>query len=283
MIPVVITHFGRPRVSQEFVQIALRQAGKQNSKVILLGDESNKDFPAEHHYLKDYSRGAEELQLYYIHMSTDDPKMNIFNTQRYLMILEFMEAHGYNEVFTCDSDVMVHCNVEAERKRLGRFDAAYNIPMTQSSVRVVAMGNGYWTLEALRAFRLFVREAYTEEKWLSRMRYMWGWHVRTGTRGGVSDMMLLNLFSETDTVVVNLAEVQGGAVFDHAISTGENWLPGEYRTVQYRGWTLKKIEWRAGVPYAYNLLLNRWIRFCTLHYQGGRKEMLVRGTWNKSR
>lgn len=272
MIPVIMFHFGR----HGFVRTTLEQAQKQNSKVILLGDEQNKGyFDVEHHCFKDYAKRAEELRSYYIFMITDPPEMNIFYTQRYLMLLEFMEAHGYDRVFTCDSDIMVHCDVEREAERLGKYTAAFDIPKTQSYARIVAMGNGYWTRQALKAFSEFVREAYAEGKWLDRMKRMWQWHLDTGHPGGVSDMTLLKMFSEVHPGIVNLSEVRDGAAFDHALSTGENWLLDEYRTVSYRGWTIKDIEWREGVPYIYNLLLKRWIRFCTLHYCGARKSMLV--------
>lgn len=280
MIPIVMFHFGR----HGFVRTALEQAKKQNAKVILLGDKQNEGyFPAEHHCFKDYAKRAEELRSYYIFMSTDPPEKNIFYLQRYLMLLEFVEAHNYDKVFTCDSDVMVHCDVEQEAKRLGEYTAAFDIPKTQSQARIAAMGNGYWTRQALEAFSVFVRKAYAEGPWLDRMRRAWQWHLDTGTRGGVSDMTLLSLFSETDQGVMDLSRVRDGAAFDHAICTAENWLPNEYRTVSFRGWTLKQVEWREGVPYVYNLLQKRWIRFCTLHYQGARKGMLMGDqAWAKS-
>jgi len=269
MIPVVMIH---THGKHGFVRATIKQAQKQN-KVILLGGRVNQGhFDVEHHCFEDYCGTADEMDSYFIQMCTQ--KHNLFYIKQHLYLLEFMETHGLDQVFRIDSDVMVHCDVEKESKRLGQYTAAYAIPQKQTKVRVVAIANGYFTLQALRDFRVFLREAYAEGVYLDRMKNISQWHVTTGHPGGVMDMTLLKMFSEVYAGVVNLSVVRDGATFDHALSTGENWLPNEYRTVSYRGWTIKDIEWRGSVPYVYNLLQKRRIRFCTLHYTGARKSML---------
>lgn len=270
MIPVVMIHtHGR----HGFVRATIKQAQKQN-KVILLGGKVNQGyFSVEHHCFEDYQATADEMDSYFVQRCTQ--KNNLFYFKQHLYLLEFMERQGLDEVFRIDSDVMVHCDVEAEAKRLGEYTAAYAIPQKQTKVRVVAIANGYFTRRALRAFRVFLREAYAPGPDLDRMKHIWQWHVSTGHPGGVMDMTPLKMFSEIYPRVVNLSKVRDGATFDHAICTGENFFLNEYKTVAHKGWVIKEVEWREGVPYVYNLLQKCWIRFCTLHYSGGRKNMLL--------
>jgi len=272
MIPVVIFHYGAHR----FLQTAIDQATSQGNRVILLGDNTNAQFKVEHYFFRDYSKRADTFRPRYIWMTTDPPESNIFNTLRYPMLLEFMERHDLDKVFTCDSDIMLYCNVAEEERDLGNYLAAYDIPKNQSGVRNVAMGNGYWTRQGLIMFCDFLYEAYTQHRWLEKMRYQWEWHVRNRVPGGISEMTTLAFFTSLHKQeIVNISRVlAGNKTFDHAISTPENYEPREYETVQKWGWTIKNIQWIGNNPHCHNLVRGGPVRFCSLHFQGGRKRLM---------
>ena len=78
-------------------------------------------------------------------------------------------------------------------------------------------------------------------------------------------MTLLYLFSK-ETNFFPLTKVNNSIVFDHNILNAENFYSDEYEMAfdKINNRLIKKIEWKNGVPYAYNKVLKKEIRFVAL-------------------
>lgn len=264
MIPVVFIHRG----NQEYLDIALRQAKQWNPEVILLGDASNSQLGFEHcRYDSLFGRASRFTSLYQ-HMSTNPRNFELFCIQRWFVLAGLMRLHDYDEIFYCDSDVMLYCDVSGPGQVLSNRLATYAMAQRQSNYRWSAAGHvSYWTKLGLAQFCDFIDHVYGHQ--LGKLEEKWNWHRRTKTPGGICDMTLLWLFSRENEIPI-LTRVHDNATFDENINISENHLPNEYR--MYEGH--KEITWHDRQPYGYNLMLRRPIRFNALHFQGTAKKLM---------
>jgi hypothetical protein len=268
MIPVVFTHSG----DQEYAQIAVAQAQRDNDRVVLLGDESNTGWEVEHHLISDYwSDDVQRVADYYVHMCSNPHGFELWNLQEAFVLREFMRRENLGVIFAADSDVMVYADLTREAKKFGDFLAVYSIPAEQWEYRWSASAHSvYWTRQGLEMFCDFTEYTYTCN--LSKLQEKWDWHQRTGTGGGVCDMTLLWLFyQEHQDRISDICDVIDDTAFDHNIRVAENTYPDEY---QMRG-ELKEINWWEDKwPYGWNLRLEQPVRFATLHFQNGVKPLM---------
>lgn len=271
MIPVVFTHrAGVKNVPQGYLPYAIQQARQYNDRVILIGDQSNDGLDVEHYHYNRYAQGAYAFSPRYVHMCTNEHSFELWNLQEYFVLRDFMEAQKLDEMFLCDSDVMLYCNVEELGAELAAYSIACNWAYTQWEYRwSVSAHVSYWTLESLTEFCEYIQRVYTTPKLLAKLQEKWGWHQREGKTGGICDMTLLWLFC-VGKKVINLARVRDNAVFDDNINAPENWLPNEYQMKA----GIKEVIWRQNQPYGFNLELGKWIRFNALHFQGDAKKLL---------
>jgi hypothetical protein len=265
MMPVVFTHRG----DQDYVSVAIRQARRDNDRVVLLGDESNAGWDVEHHYISDYwTEDARRVEDYYVHMCSNPRGFELYNLQEFFVLREFVRREGLDTIFACDSDVMVYADLSREMDKFGDFLAVYSIPELQWEYRWSASAHSaYWTAEGLEAFCAFIEETYMRN--LSLLEEKWRWHQREGIGGGVCDMTLLWLFYERHRDrVSDICRVIDGVTFDHNIRAAENHEPSEYTM----SGELKDIAFaQDGYPYCWNLQVGEPVRFATLHFQDGAK------------
>ena len=267
VIPVVITHRG----NQEYFQLVVRQALSYNERVILIGDESNKDTPGVEHYSGQELRtpAAEIFEDNYVHMHVKpNAAYRRANIIRWFLITELARQRNFPVVFACDSDVMLYTDVSVAEPS-GVYDMACSIPSYQPEFRWSASGHvSYWKLDTLFEFCVFADYMYANPRMLKKLKTKWNWHQETGTPGGICDMTLLWLFIQNEPgVYIDLAALVRDTVFDHNFLT-----PGRWRMAG----GAKDLEWRDGQPWGYHLDHKKRVRFNALHFQGSAKDILKR-------
>jgi hypothetical protein len=128
----------------------------------------------------------------------------------------------------------------------------------------------YWTLEGLEDFTSFCIEAYHNKTIREQLETKWKWHNDHNKPGGVSEMTLLYLWSKDNQKVANSSKVINNMTVDHSINTSTNYSENEYQ-MQLE---IKKIIFRDGIPYGFNKILNKEIRFLGIHCQGTAKILM---------
>lgn len=274
MTPIIFVNYGNhPCIYQ-----AVKQAKLYNDQVFVLGDSSNVNCCVNHYLYSNYSGLSNQLKTYYVYMTTDNHQINFFCTVRFLMLLEFCKERGINHFYYGDSDDIVYRSMDEVYETVipKGYWAAIDIPKKQQPLRQCVIGHGIWTLDGLKAYCDFVFRVYRDRYRMDKLKYKWDWHQRTGTGGGISDMAILYWFVQehSDKFRSTTKILSDGSTFDHAISTPENNVPDEYQTTKINNWNIKEVEWRDGNPYCFNKAHNRWVRFNSLHFQGGRKSLI---------
>jgi len=226
-IPVILTHRG----NQEYLKIAIRQARRRNGRVVLIGDESNRDFGADEHYLNsDYWEGAAEFAKVYRHMSHNPHDQELYCFQIYFVARDWARAHGVDRLFLMDSDVMLYCDVTEYEKTLGDYDLAINWCKRQEPYRWSAcLHNSFWKVKTLEVMCNQLMDAYLGG-WIPMLEQKWAWHQKNKIPGGVCDMTLLHFFRHL-CKAINLSEVRDGSVWDDNINCAENYHEREYTTM----------------------------------------------------
>lgn len=277
-IPVVFTHGGsEDPADQGYLVLVLKQAQQYNQRVILLGDAGHSHLDVEHYNYADFYREAEQfLTEEYVQYSHYKESHDRFIMVLYFILKEFMQATGLNVIASCDSDMMIYCDMTEEEARLPRgYLLACCIPEYQPPYRWNASPEtSFITLEGVREICAFFHRTYTTPEGLAKIKSKWDWHVANNKPGGVCDLTLLWLFVQEKgrERIVNLTPVittAANGTFAHKISGSENSRQGEYKMAG----RLKHIEWRHGLPYGYNVRLKQWVRFKDIHLQGGDKHL----------
>lgn len=279
IVPVIMTHGSGgdnpDRIDQGYLALTLKQAQQYNQRVILLGDPTNSHLDVEHYNYADfYGEAKKFFEEEYVQYSYYKEGYDRFTMALYFMLKAFMQTTGLKVISNTDSDMMIYCDMTTEEQKLPEnYLLACCIPEYQPTFRWNASTEiSFITLEGICEVCEFLHRVYTTPAWLAKIKSKWDWHVENKLHGGVCDMTLMWLFVQDRERerIVNLtppiASPEGGT-FSHKISGDENSIQGEYRM----SGRLKEIEWHGGKPYGYNLRLNTWVRFKTIHLQGGNK------------
>lgn len=280
-IPVVFVH-GEPlpgrKGKQEYIGVALRQAGRFNERVVLLGVESNRHLEAEWLPLADYFEGAEWLAEHYVHMSTNSAGFEVAAGQCAPVLREFMLSEELEVVALCETDTMLYCRMGDVAEELGEFTAAFAIPQNQPEYRWSASFHAsIWTREGIEGLCEVQERGYSTEGGLERIRSKWDHHRREKLAGGVCIMTFLWFLSQEMGGVINLSRVRDGSVFDHNVRVAENCGPEDFEMEAVEGYPrpIKKVVWQNGLPYGYHLPSDRLVRFNALHFNSSSKKLMV--------
>ena len=284
-IPVIFVHRG----FSDYLEHSLWQARQYNEEVILIGDATNDCFDFVHHFdMSDYFSEADRFAHRYVHLSSNELLYELFCIQRWYVIKEFVDRHQIERFFYCDSDVMVYCDVSQE---LDGIDA--DVALTD--IEGYSGHNSFWSRGALKLFCDFASLFYECKENIR------AWEDRV-KRGGNSlcDMTLLTEFvralGQPDAaegmleeplralqreIVYRMASPrvrvarlsERDAMFD-LCNIGHSEL-GAYALRRHpSGITTKFIIWQNNQPYCHNLARRRFVRFNTLHCQGGNKSLM---------
>lgn len=270
LIPIVFIHKGY----SWYLNYSLSQAASYNksSPIFLLGnDQTNRSGSVNFINIEKYNNATKEFKKYYRHISTNDAEIESFCFERWFYLRALMREYGLKKIFTCDSDVMLYCNVAEQDRWLGAYTAAYSIPHNQENFRLGASAHvSYWTLEGIEGFCTSIISIYSGEKFPQEVEDKSNYTITNNHHGGISDMVLLHLFSRGQNIV-NLSAIRENTVYDDNINTSENYFPQEYLVEN----NCKKIIWKDRSPYGINLLQNKEIKFNALHFQGVAKNLMV--------
>lgn len=267
-IPVVVAHFNN---KPNYLKFALESAAKFNKTVVLIGDKTNEDLWINHWdtTIVEFDK-YEKFLKYYTQMTRFSKDYENGYWKRMFMVEKWMKESGYKEVFLLDSDVMTFANYSKEIAAIlsNNYMVALSAPEDQSNFRWANSCHcSYWTLAALEDFTNFCIEAYINKNIRDKIDAKWQWHLDNNKPGGVSEMTLLYLWSQVNSQVANTAKVINDMAIDHAIKLSNNYFKNEYKMK----FGVKKLIFKDGIPYGYNQILNKEIKFLCLHCQGNAK------------
>jgi hypothetical protein len=270
-IPVIISHFNQ---QPNYLKFALKSAANFNKNVVLLGDNSNKGFWENHWNVTSIeSEKYQAFQKYYVQMSYYPKTYEDSFWKRMFMLEEWMKKNDAKQAFLLDSDVMTFSNYSIELAPI-LFDNYIASLMTcenQDNFRWASSCHfSYWTLEGITDFTTFSIEAYSNQEIRKQLEAKWQWHNDNNQAGGVSEMTLLYLWSKDNPRVANSSKVINNMTVDHSINTSTNYLEDEYQMQL----GVKKIIFKNGIPYGFNKVLNKEIRFLCIHCQGTAKILM---------
>ncbi len=275
-IPIMFSHRGEPH---EYLVAAALQARLTNptSPVIVFHDWAavppalaNNAVHCVH--VKDYYGECETVDALWFNMSQNGSDYERWCMERWMIIRNFMRAHGLGQCFACDSDVLIFSELERVKHHFADVDFTLS-HLTWGCVFI-------FNTRVLDVFHDLVVELYRRQTSLY-------WHVldrlgilRPGARTlmPLADTVLINIFSEelaaglgfrsknTCTIIDGGAfcpdlhnkfvqcEMETEAVDPHDVH-------GPYR----------KIVWRNGYPFSPRLGTGELIRMHCLHFQGHAK------------
>lgn len=268
-IPVVIAHFGN---KPNYLKLALRSAANFNKTVVLIGDDANKNF-WENHWdttLVEFAKFL-EFQKYYIQMSSYPSKYEMSFWKRMFVLEKWMKEKGYERIFLLDSDVMTFADYSKEVCPLLPQDCIAALMAVEREllypIWATSCHFSYWTLGALEDFTTFCINAYQNRTIRDMLEAKWQWHVDNNKGGGICEMTLLYFWSKDNPRIINFTKVWNSMTADHNFNQPEQYYVNEYK-MQFG---LKKFIFKEGIPYGYNKLLNKWIKFLCIHCQGAGK------------
>jgi len=264
--PIVFIHTGY----SDYMEYSLRQAKQTNpdAEIILLGDEANDRFPfVTHVNIKDYFKSASEFAKIYKHFSTNPYHYELFCIQRWFILKEYMEQNNIEEVFVCDTDVMIYSNIKDTL-----------VPF-KNKIAILKQGEEYsfgisYILKCnISKFCNFIINSYTNKSDIIKFEEYYKGIIKNKKLGGISDMTFVEnwLTSSCDNKdLLNMLNVINDSTFDDNINSFLQAGVDNYRFKRNR----KSFIWRDKIPFCYNTTLKKDIRFHIIHCQGPSKYVM---------
>jgi len=261
-VPIIIVHRG----SQYYLKYCINQVRYTNptAPIYLLGDESNNHYPGVQHLpVERYMTTARQFEAIYKHLSARPYDYELFCIQRWFVILEMMTDLSLTSCIHLDSDMLVYSNLtDILLPYQSRLLAGF-----YGSPHILYFGQR----DTLADFCHRITESYTNPVLLQRLEAKYQQFLNgEAFHGfvGISDMdLLMEYLDDHRDEWQDLNIVHNDGVFESNISVSEgyrlDWVKNQ-----------KSFNWQNGIPYAYSLALQRWIRQHTLHCQGAAKNKM---------
>ncbi len=264
-LPIIFIHKGY----SDYMEYSLRQAKYSNpdSEIILIGDEFNNRFDfVKHVDMKAYFQGASDFADVYTHYSTNPYGYELFCFQRWFILEDFMKNNGYKDAFICDTDVMLYSDIN------NVFQSAYKEIDIGLMImeKNMSIGISYQKLSLLQDFLSFLQDHYVSNK--SILEDYWEDICRNKQLGGYSDMIAVTEFVKQlppGNAIVDLLEPVNDEVFDRDINNALT--SNEPYQLKYGK---KRFIWDNGIPYGFNTVRKKNIKFHLIHFQGPAKYMI---------
>lgn len=287
IIPILIHHESDEKPSkglgkkQSYLRFVLKQAESLNKRVILFGDEFNRDWASEWYPAIDYCTDKwERFDKAFVNMSdyTDEWARGIF--KRFFIFEEFCSQNNLGDMLILDSDVLLYINASGFSFRNNdlAFEWAQAVDITKPPVELesVVCGIGYFTLEKLKSFTDFCIRVYEEKDslYFPMMIDYWKLTQENKWNGGVTEMALLYFWLTTQqgVKVINLLEPTRNTTFVNNIMESSNLLPSEYVIDPLT--KTKKIRFRNGMPQVQRKVDKEWITVNDIHFAGDTKRFI---------
>ena len=265
-IPIIFIHKGY----SSYLEYSLRQAKYTNpdSEIILLGDEANNRFPfITHVNIKDYFTKATEFAKIYKHYSTNPYNYELFCFQRWFILQEFLHTKSYNEIFVCDSDVLLYCSIH---KVLIKNYPNIDVGLMYAPMGLVSAGISYWKLPHLSTFCNIIFNSCANTK--TTLKF---WRKFTHTNYlCMSDMVAVSEYFRQYRKTINFSSLiflKSNQIFDININLSGCSKNNEFEYKKGK----KKFVWKNKIPYSFNYDLNKYIKFNCIHFQGAAKYLIA--------
>lgn len=279
IIPVIIHHeTGAKSQSggkkhQEYLRYCIEQAAKYNEKVVLLGDEYNKQWCKDWHHVNEFpSERLNEFNRVFKNLSAYPDSWAVSVFKRFFLIYEYLLQNDYPDCVILDSDILLYKNL-SEYEPFQNCDTALEIPKNQD-MHALPAGNGlrwtacagisYFTRDALCNFLDYCIDMYSNH--LDELNVKWEAHQKYNLYGGVAEMSLLYLWTKTLPAdrVCNLTIVYQDSVFDANMCIPDCYLENEYAYNSIL--RIKNMKWIDDKPYCKRLSDGKMILFHALHF-----------------
>ena len=273
-LPIIFFHLGNP----DYLRQVIEKSKKLNSRVVLLGDETNKDLDVEHyHYSSLQSQDIEKFVKSYKHMSTNNLNFELLCFVRWFFIRNFMKNQKATVSFHADSDLLIYSDLSSVWQNFSNYKYCVMKPeeRPQDKYRWSASGHSsFWTYEGICEFCDFLIDEYESPERQNQLMEKWKYHLDNNKPGGICDMTLIWRFvkHKGEQHVGMLSDVHQESTFDNNISDPNNRKVNEYEMDSRHN--IKKITFDKNQPYGYNKYYNKNIKFHTLHLQGSKKTLI---------
>jgi len=272
--PIIFCHFG----FCSYLQYSLKQAKRSNPncRIILLTDEAQPDIPdgIDVYDVYDYFKGAAEFAVHYEHMNTNPFHFELACFQRWFVIKDFCETQGIEKFFYCDSDVMLYVDIEEAEEH---FE---NCAFTVTSN--ISWGITFNTTSILKFFCSVCNGIYSGRDRINNFKLQAHFQVlqENNLPGGVCDMTIVELFRKEPLTPPGLVGEMSAIVKEEITDTESCFVDWKYSTFdhninQHEGYSMKdgikEVTWKNGLPYCYNIFLDKEVLMCCLHFQGPAK------------
>ena len=245
--------------------MALLQAAHSNpgADIVLLGDSLNRHLGSlvRHVDAKQYWARAHALGKVFKNYSSNAPAFELVCLQRWLCLLEWLQAEGHEACLYLDTDVLLYTDAAEAMANLGQPG------MTVAGIS--GHTNFIGRRETLLRFAHHIELAYTEpsaHRAQDALAAKYADFMRSHTAGGISDMTFFTEFRALNPAeVLDIAEPKEGVAYDITIDYTKHFEEAN---------GLKKIEMRGGQPYATARGTGQQVRMGTLHFQGASKAQM---------
>lgn len=244
-IPVIVFHKGYA----PYLETCLAQAKKTNpdSRIILLGDDSNKRIDFVEHVNADAFPGFREFEPSYRHCSFLPVWLEKLWIQRWFVMRDFVRQEGLSRFLHIDTDVLLFCNVTSESSRFDGFDMTF---ARWDANRLLAHCLFVNRTEFLDDFCRYITGVYREDDDFQRLKTR-----NTNQKGNrtlppwICDMSLLaDYYDRFHPNAFWLEDcLKDGVCFDSRISEPGPFQP-EFALIRKQ--KIKRIRFENGVPMA---------------------------------
>jgi hypothetical protein len=261
MIPVIYIHLGS---IPSYLVKSIEQAARFNRDIVLITDVAFTHPAVTTCDVKDFNSGVNDFEAAYVHMSSNTEAFEKICIKRWFILRNFVNKQQLETVYYSDSDVMIYADVKQLYPNYAMCDAAYTLAENQENFHWAASACcSYWKRSAINDFCEFIMNAYVNGN--ESLNEKWNFHQSNKVAGGICDMTLLYLFAK-EIKFESLSKVKEDVCFDHNMVVGDNFHKDEYETESRLGEELrqKKITWKNGIPFGYNKVYGKSIRFAVL-------------------
>jgi len=294
LIPTIIFHLG----SQDYVSTCIKQAEYYDNKVILIGDNGNKELCKNHYDFNklknDYN---DKFHSNYQHISPNNEAFEKICIERWISVYNLMKKEKILKAFVCDSDVLIYTNISDIVNKYYKNDIY--ISTTSSKIKVSA-AMSIWTQDKLKEFIDFITHFYLNNDWDYIVNY-WN-EYPDKLSGGISDMYLLYCFlTKTNfndnhfvltknnlSIEYDLSQVINNAFFDNSIDLDSDafslnkWEQENHDfNIDNIENKIKKVVWNEDKPLCFNINLLQNCNVNSLHFHGCKKLMDKYTSFNK--
>lgn len=254
MLPIIFIH----NRNHSYLPLSLWNTRQTNPKsdVILLGDRENAHFGSfvHHFHHRQFARQANELQNVFVNFSTNPSDFELICLQRWMILLEFLEANQIDQCLYLDSDVLLFDEIGSDAQRFQNFG------MTVAGIS--GHTNFIYGRETLALFCRHILDAYVQPDGIAMLEDKYKLFRLSHQAGGISDMTFFTEFRASNPdLVLDISEPIESKMFDITITYTHG--------VKAEG-GIKKLIWRENKPYA-ELLNGSEVEMRSLHFQGDSK------------